>query len=298
MSDRSPSLSSLPATGASPKTSGGPNVSVNRMLTSDPFWLPILSLWRREVVRFVRQRSRIVGALATPVVFWLLIGAGLGRSFTVDPKSASAGASMSYLEYFFPGTVVLIVLFTAIFSTISIIEDRREGFLQGVIAAPVGRSAIVIGKVLGSMTLALFQALLFLIAAPLAGVPLDWSSAITLVGVLALIGAGLSALGFLIAWPLDSTQGFHAIMNLFLVPMWLLSGALFPRTGASTWIGWVMAINPLTYGVAAVRRTLYDDPHAAVSSLPSMVVCLVVTSGFAVVAILLCAVAVARRPSA
>jgi len=151
------------------------------------FLLPVISLWRREVVRFLRQRSRIIGALGTPVVFWVLIGSGLGRSFR--PSSGGAGeaaqqGSMDYLEYFFPGTMVLIVLFTAIFSTISIIEDRREGFMQSVIAAPVHRSAIVLGKVLGSSTLALIQAMLFMLLAPISGVPLTLESAISVFLVL------------------------------------------------------------------------------------------------------------------
>src|SRR6187551_3360220 len=126
---------------------------------------PSIALCERELVRFVRQRNRIIGALATPLVFWLLIGAGMGRSF----QSNLPGGD-HYLRYFFPGTVLMILLFTAIFSTISIIEDRREGFLQGVLVAPVGREAIVLGKVLGGTVLAFGQGLVLLILAPLIGV--------------------------------------------------------------------------------------------------------------------------------
>src|SRR5215212_4076593 len=122
--------------------------------------LPALSLTRRELVRFLRQRHRVIGALATPIVFWLLIGGGMGRSFRGG----------NYLQFFFPGTILMILLFTAIFSTISIIEDRREGFLQSVLVAPVSRMSIVLGKVLGGTALAFGQALLFLLFAPLVGV--------------------------------------------------------------------------------------------------------------------------------
>lgn len=258
-----------------------------------------LSLWRREVVRFVRQRSRIVGALGTPIVFWLLIGSGLGRSFTVEPSGGgSAGDSMTYLEYFFPGTIALILLFTAIFSTISIIEDRREGFLQGVIASPAPRLAIVVGKVLGSTTLAVGQALLFLVAAPFAGVPIDVGGLALLIVLMIVMAVGLSGLGFLIAWPMDSTQGFHAIMNLFLMPMWFLSGALFPQSGAMSWIGWIMTINPLTYGVAALRRALYEPSHEVAASLPSMGLSVAVIVVFSGLMLVLCARAVGKRPSA
>ena len=203
---------------------------------------------------------------------------------------------MDYLEYAFPGTIVLIVLFTAIFSTISIIEDRREGFLQAVLVAPVRRSAIVLGKVLGSATLALVQAVLFLMLAPFVGLSLTLGSVMAVVGVLWVIALGLSALGFLIAWPMGSTQGYHAIMNLFLMPMWLLSGAFFPATGASGWLAWIMTVNPLTYGVAALRHTLYQGGMGSPGEgVPSLTVSLLVTLGFAVLMIVLAARAVGRK---
>lgn len=239
--------------------------------------LPAVSLWRREIVRFIRQRSRVVGALGTPVVFWLLIGSGLRDSFRMQAVHTTAdpvAREMDYLEYFFPGTLVLIVLFTAIFATISIIEDRREGFLQAVVAAPVHRLAIVFGKVLGSATLAIVQAMLFLFLAPLSGAPLHFLSVLGVFLVLVPVSLGLSSLGVLIAWPMDSTQGFHAIMNLVLMPMWLLSGALFPPGGASTWIRWIMTANPLTYCVSAVRHAMYwtNDAHPAVAQSPALAI--------------------------
>src|SRR5271167_2582522 len=135
--------------------------------------LPAISLCWREIIRFVRQRSRIIGALATPILFWIVIGAGMGRSFRADVPGGT-----NFIEYFFPGTILMILLFTAIFSTISIIEDRREGFLQSVLVAPVSRMSIVLGKVLGGTVLAFGQAVLFLMLAPLAGIHL------TLPGVL------------------------------------------------------------------------------------------------------------------
>src|ERR1700761_4400382 len=134
--------------------------------------LPALSLCKRELVRFLRQRNRIIGALATPIVFWLLIGAGMGHSFR---GTDSAGDQGGYLQFFFPGTVLMILLFTAIFSTISIIEDRREGFLQSVLVAPVSRQAIVLGKILGGTILAFGQGLIFLALAPLVGLHLTFA---------------------------------------------------------------------------------------------------------------------------
>ena len=240
------------------------------------FWLPVYTLWWREQVRFYRQRSRVVGALGTPLLFWLLIGAGYGDSF----RASGAG----YLAYLFPGTVLLIVLFTAIFSTISVIEDRHEGFLLSVLVAPISRAALVMGKVLGGATLALLQGVIFLLLSPVVGIHLDPRQAVEVVGILFLVSFALTALGFYFAWRLDSVQGFHSVMNLVLMPMWLLSGALFPSSGAHSWIGWVMRVNPLTYGMAALRRVLLEGAPAA--DAPSMVVCLGVMTGFGILATL------------
>jgi ABC-2 type transport system ATP-binding protein len=254
-------------------------------------WLPAWSLARREVVRFLRQRSRVVGALLTPVVFWLLIGSGLGRSFRLPGQEDE----VHYLEYFFPGSTMLIVLFTAVFATISVIEDRREGFLQSVLASPSPRWAIVMGKVLGSTALAVGQALLFLLLGPLAGVPLSVGSFAATAAMLVASGAGLSALGLLIAWRMESTQGFHAIMNLVLIPMWLLSGALFPASGAAAWIRWVIMLNPLTYGVAGVRQTIYLGAPVG-GDLPPLWLCIVVTVAFAGAMIAVVSREVSRQP--
>src|SRR5215207_1677775 len=213
---------------------------------------PALSLCHRELVRFLRQRHRIIGALATPIVFWLLIGGGMNRSFKSDLPGGE-----NYLQYFFPGTVLMILLFTAIFSTISVIEDRREGFLQGVLVAPVSRMSIVLGKILGGTILAFGQGLVFLILAPLVGVRFTAGSFVLALVAMFVVAFALTALGLCIAWRMNSTQGFHAIMNLFLMPMWFLSGALFPVSGAWTVLRWVMTLNPLSYGLAAIRRAIY-----------------------------------------
>jgi ABC-2 type transport system permease protein len=157
----------------------------------------------------------------------------------------------------------MILLFTAIFSTISIIEDRREGFLQSVLVAPVGRMSIVLGKVLGGTILAFLQALIFLLLAPTVGIHLSAETFLLAVVVMLVVAFGLTALGFCIAWRMSSTQGFHAIMNLFLMPMWFLSGALFPA--AQAWVGvrWAMRCNPLSYGYNALWQALYwNDPSA------------------------------------
>lgn len=255
-------------------------------------WRPALALWHREIVRFLRQRNRIIGALATPLVFWLLIGSGVGPGFRLPGMPED----MTYLAYFFPGTVVLILLFTAIFSTISVIEDRREGFLQGVLVAPVAPEAIVLGKFLGGTTLAVGQALLLCAVAPLAGLPMDAGVLARLVPALLVAGFGLVGLGFVIAWPLDSTQGFHAIMNVFLMPLWLLSGALFPAVPDS-WMRFAVMVNPVAYATASVRRAFYGD-QPAMGLLPSYGTAMFVCTVFAAFMFLLSVWLVHRRRQA
>src|SRR4051795_5349364 len=131
--------------------------------------LPAYTLWLREIVRFYRQRSRVVGVIASPVIFWLVIGSGFGTSF----RAGDAAGQQHYLDYFYPGALIMIVLFTSIFTMMSVIEDRKEGFLLSVLVAPVPRSAIVLGKVLGGTTLSALQGMIFLVFAPFAGVHLD-----------------------------------------------------------------------------------------------------------------------------
>ncbi|HEX4966823.1 MAG TPA: ABC transporter permease [Thermoanaerobaculia bacterium] len=237
--------------------------------------LPVYTLWLRELTRFFRQPSRIAGAVATPLLFWLLIGSGLSGSF----RPPGGPAALNYLGYFYPGTIVLVLLFAAIFSNISVIEDRHEGFLQGVLVAPVSRTALVMGKVLGGATLAWLQGIVFLALAPVSGIHLTVASTLTALGVLALLALTLTALGFFFAWRLDSVQGFHAIMNVVLMPMWLLSGAFFPLTGAPSWLSALMRINPLTYGVSALREVLYGPAGPGGTDLPGVPASLAITAG-------------------
>ena len=228
--------------------------------------LPALTLWWREVVRFYRQRARVVGVIASPVVFWLVIGSGFGTSF----RTGGVGTDQHYLDYFYPGALIMIVLFTSIFTMMSVIEDRKEGFLLSVLVAPVSRSAVVLGKVMGGTTLATLQGLIFLIFAPFVGVHIDVTSFLLIALTVFLVSFALTALGFAIAWPMDSSQAFHAIINLFLIPLWLLSGALFPLSGASGWLRVIMRLNPLTYGVQALRDLMYPASQGEFSLTASL----------------------------
>lgn len=202
-------------------------------------------------MRFFRQRNRVVAAVVTPLVFWLMLGLGLDRALVVGGGGvgeAGEQEGVGYLAYFFPGVVVLMVLFTAIFTTISVIEDRREGFLQGVLVSPASRGSIVAGKALGGTVITLLQALVMVaLGVVLFGFP-GFGALFGSLLVLGLIAVGLTGIGLAFAWPMDSTAGYHAVMNLLLMPMWLLSGAVFQAETATGPVKWLMLCNPLTYG--------------------------------------------------
>jgi ABC-2 type transport system permease protein len=220
------------------------------------FFLPAATLWQRELVRFWRQKSRVLGVVASPLVFWLLMGYGSND-----------------LARFYAGALVLTVMFSAIFSTISIIEDRREGFLLSMLVSPAPRTSMVLGKILGAATLAWIQGLIFLAFAPLAGVSVGLLQVIGAAGAIFLVSFTLTGLGFVIAWKMDSTSGFHAIMNLLLVPMWMVSGSLFPMSTARGAIRAIMWANPLTYSISLLNGLL-GLPNATPGPMESAAVTL------------------------
>jgi ABC-2 type transport system permease protein len=228
------------------------------------FALPAITLWQRELIRFWRTKSRVIGVVASPLVFWLLIGYGSGD-----------------LARFYSGALVLTVMFSAIFSTISIIEDRREGFLLSMLVSPAPRTSMVLGKILGSATLAWIQGLIFLAFAPLAGVSITLSDIVPIVAAIFLISFTLTGMGFVIAWRMETTSGFHAIMNLLLVPMWMVSGALFPMSTAHGWIKALMRINPLTYSIALLNALLGIG-----GGMPDLLPSLVITAAFGILLLL------------
>jgi len=210
-------------------------------------------LFQREIRLFVTQRSRLVGALAQPLLFWLVLGTGLAPSF-----KAEGGAG--YTQYFYSGILVMTLLFSSISVTMSVIEDRHRGFMQGVLAAPGSRASVAMGKVLGGAAVGFLQTLLLLALAPLAGYSLgaiNWPA--TLLSM-ALASTGLTALGFVLAWRLDSSAGYHGVMSVLLLPLWVLSGALFPLEPTHAVMAWVGRLNPMTYAVSSLRGGLEGAP--------------------------------------
>jgi daunorubicin resistance ABC transporter membrane protein len=225
-------------------------------------WSMIAGLWRRDLVLFLRQRSRLLGALLPPLLLWLAIGAGMAPSF------ALADGSVGYLEYFYPGVIFMLILQVSISATMSVIEDRRQGLLQGVLVAPGSRAALALGKTSGSATVALLNAVLFVALAPLAGFPFTDISWPLLVLVLGAGALALTAMGFMIAWALDSIQGYHIVMNLVLFPLWILSGAMFPTDRLHPVMAVVVRWNPLSYTMSGLRRALYGGVPPTATELP------------------------------
>ncbi|NVJ03178.1 ABC transporter permease [Myxococcus sp. AM009] len=255
-------------------------------------WATVRVLMMRDIVRFFRQPSRVVGALAQPVLFWFVIGSGFAGSFRVE-----GAQGLGYQQFFFPGVVTMVLLFSAIFATITVIEDRKEGFLQAVLAGPGSRLAVVLGKALGSSAIALLQASLFLLLAPLAGVSAATLNVPLLLAVMVLTALALTGMGMSLAWWVRSSAGYHAVMSIALLPMWVLSGAVFPLKGADTWLAWVMRLNPMRYSVEGVRRALYgaEASVALGASSSSAGLEVPVLVAFAAVFVGLAAFSVSRR---
>jgi ABC-2 type transport system permease protein len=243
------------------------------------FLLPVYSLWLRDMRHFVRRRSRVIGSIGQPVVIWALLAAGFAGS--VD---ASYTGGADYGAFFFPGVLLLITVFTSMFSTMSVIEDRKSGFMQGVLASPASRGALLWGKMLAGSTLSLIQAAVLFALLPVAGIPVSFEAAGVSALLVAAAGLILTSLGLLIAWHMQSTQGFHAIMNLLLMPMWVLSGALFPVAGASDWLAAIIRLNPMYYVTSLFHAAFFLGSGTTVAGSPDIVTASIVAllSGAAV----------------
>lgn len=215
----------------------------------------IYILWLRQLKRYVRSKARIVGSLGQPVLFLVALGFGFG------PIYAKAGAG-SYLQFIGPGVVAMAIIFTAIFSGIEIIWDRQFGFLKETLVAPVSRTHIMIGRTLGGATVAMLQGVIVLAIATLIGFrPTTLAGLPVALVFMLLIALLFTALGTAIATRLQDMQAFPLIMNFLVMPVFFLSGAIFPVEGLPAGIAWVARANPLAYGVDGLRGTLVGTAH-------------------------------------
>ncbi|MHB2026787.1 MAG: ABC transporter permease [Elusimicrobiota bacterium] len=217
----------------------------------------VWALWLRQIKRYFRSRSRLIGSLGQPLLFLLALGFGFGPIF----HKAGGG---NYIQFLIPGIIAMGVLFTAVFSGIEVIWDRQFGFLKETLVAPVSRVSIMLGRTLGGATVAVIQGLLVLGISFLAGFRLDSAIGIIPAAVfMALIAILFTALGTAIASVLEDMQGFQLIMNFLIMPLFFFSGSLFPLSGLPRFLGVLAAMNPLTYGVDGLRLSLSGGSYAA-----------------------------------
>src|SRR5258706_969006 len=218
----------------------------------------IFIIWYRDVLRYWRDRWRLVASVAQPVLFLVVFGAGLGSALGRGTAFGAAGG-FSYTQFVFPGIVGMAILFSAIFGAMSIVWDREFGFLKEVLVAPIDRSAVAIGKALGSTTQAMIQGLILLVLAPLVGVKLSFLTIVEVIPLAALLAFGLSSFGVALASMMKSLQGFQVVMNFLMMPMFFLSGALFPLTNLPGWMTVLTRLDPASYGIDPLRRVVLSD---------------------------------------
>ena len=210
-----------------------------------------LIIARRDLTRMLRQPSRMFAEIGTPALLWAFLASGFAEA--IKPGQLD---TERYDAFLLPGMMMLVAVFSAIFSSISLIEDRRAGWLQGVIVSPAPRWSITFGKILGATMVAWLQSLVLLAGLPLVGLTTGILGIVIAASASLLTSFAMAGLGFIFAWRSPSTSSFHAVMNLLFMPMWLLSGAFFPIQGASQWFQWIVWINPMTWCTSSIRDGL------------------------------------------
>jgi ABC-2 type transport system permease protein len=231
-----------------------------RRSTLWPTLRAIYIIWYRDVLRYWRDRTRLVASLAQPLLFLLVFGTGLSSALSGAGGgiggAAGAAVGLTYTQFIFPGIIGMSVLFSAIFGAMSIVWDREFGFLKEVLVAPIDRSAVAIGKSLGGATQAMVQGLILLILAPVIGVKLTLGSVVALVPLVFVLALALSAMGVAIASRMKTMQGFQVVMNFLMMPMFFLSGSLFPLAGLPVWMTVLTRLDPAAYGMDPLRRVV------------------------------------------
>ena len=215
-------------------------------------WRPVYVICMREFIKFFREKSRLLGTLARPVL-WLFV-VGNGMSTLIRPQ-----AGFSYLQFIFPGMIGMTILFSSIFSSISIVWDREFGFMKEMLVAPISRLSIVIGKTISGTLISVAQAVIILMLIPFLGMRITVMQFIEVVSISVLVSFCITSLGILIAARLTSFDGFNIIMNFLVMPMLFLSGAMYPVTSMPAALRHLTLLNPLTYGIDAFKHVLLKN---------------------------------------
>ncbi|GAA1971328.1 ABC transporter permease [Catenulispora subtropica] len=250
-----------------PHTAGGDRVAVPADDRDHPrAWLRTAAMvWRRELIRFSRTRTRLLSGFVQPILFLFVLGYGM-------TSLVGTTAGFDFKKFLFPGIVAMTVVTTSIFSAISIVWDKEFGFLREMLVAPVSRSSLVAGKTAGGASIATVQGTIMLVLAPLIGVRLTPTVVVQVIGCELLMSAGMTAFGVFVASRIQRIEGFQVVMQLLLFPMLFLSGALFPLNNLPAWLTVITRINPLTYAVDPLRRVVFgaqDMPPAAAARFPT-----------------------------
>ena len=218
----------------------------------------IFAIWQRDVLKFFRDRARMIGSFAMPFMFLILFGTGMSGAIESMLGGAEAGplSDFDFVEFMFPGIIGMTVFNTAIFSALSVVQDREFGYLREILVSPMSRTSVAVGKVLGGSTVAVFQGLMMLVFVPFIGVSLSISIVLQLIPVMFLVAFAISSIGLLIATSLKTSQGFQMVIQVLIFPMLFLSGALFPLSGMPAWMDVLVMINPLTYSVDMFKKII------------------------------------------
>ncbi|MBC8389063.1 MAG: ABC transporter permease [Actinobacteria bacterium] len=216
----------------------------------------VYTIWLRDIKRYFRDKPRIIGSFAQPILFLFVLGTGIASSFS----TFGGGGGKDFLNFMFPGIVGMTVLFTSFFSAMSIVWDREFGFLREVLVTPISRASIVVGKLLGGSTIALIQGSIILLFSPLLKIPITFAIFFKVLVIMFLVAITISAMGIVLASVIKSMQAFQVITNFLLMPMFFLSGALFPLNNTVKWMNVVSKINPLSYGIDAMRTMILNNP--------------------------------------
>lgn len=230
-------------------------------------WPALAALSLRELRRFLRQPSRALGSLGAAALFWVFLGSGFS-TLVLDPRNANSAAAdpdqhaIPFAGYLTPGVALMVVMFAVVVWSIGLIQDRASGFLQSALVSPAPMTAVIGSKLLAGGAIAGLQGALVLAAAPLAGLHVTPLGVLAAAAVLVLASIGVMALSLALAWRIDSVSGYHSVMNVLLLPLWALSGAVFPLDGAAGWLRNVMLLNPLTWANEAAGALINARPHA------------------------------------
>ena len=213
----------------------------------------------REFLHFVQDRPRMFSSFSMPILFLIIFGAGFGR--LIGQMMPGVG----YIQFMYPGILAMTVLMTSIMSGVSIVWDREFGFLKEVLVSPLNRSGVLVGKALGAAIIAILQGVIMLVLAPFLDVPLNIGTVLALLPLLLILSISLSGLGLLLGARMGSQQGFQIMMQLVIFPMMFLSGIFFPISGVATWLEVLSKLNPVTYGIDAIRQVFLGTEIAGVT---------------------------------